>query len=212
MITINERGILRIQAFVLAMGVVFGGGALFFSGLVFGSTVAVSATVTGTVSCASSGSLSFGTVVVSSLTNATANASSSMACTAGNGCVMQINDVGSTTEPGLWNSTASHLIGSSNDSYAATSTLAAGTEGYGIQVATTSVGAGATLAINPNFLYATSTNTVGGLTIATANYASSTAPITTAREALIYSKLATSVSTAGGSYADTLTIGCTSND
>jgi hypothetical protein len=49
---------------------------------------------------------------------------------------------------------------------------------------------------------------VGGLTTSTITLASSSAEISTAREVLIFPQAAISAATPGGSYSDTLTLGC----
>ena len=113
-----------------------------------------------------------------------------------------MQDSGGSGNPGLWNASASDIILSE------TATLSAGTEGYGIQAATSSGGSGGLLAISP--VYAKSGNDVGGLSTTPLVLASSTAAITD-REVIVAHKAAISPITASGSYADTITYSCVGN-
>jgi len=87
-------------------------------------------------------------------------------------------------------------------------TLSAGTEGYGIQAATTGTGSGGTLSINP--IYDKAGNNVGGLTTGGATLASSTIAVTN-REVVVTHKAAISTLTNAASYKDTITYSCVGN-
>ena len=174
------------------------------------SAVTVSASVSASISCSSNvGSTAFGTLTDASISTASPNASSTMSCANSSaGCTLYVKDAGSASNPGLWNSTSSALIESPNAAYSATSTLAAGTEGYGIQAATTTAGTGATLTIAAKFNQ--TGNTVGGFTLSNVTVASSTATSSN-REVVVTHKAAIDSATPAGSYNDTITYECTAN-
>lgn len=174
------------------------------------SAVTVSASVAATISCSTSTSTTaFGTLTDSAVSTSTPTVSSTMACSnSAAGCTLSVKDTGSGANPGLWNSTASSLIESPDAAFNATATLVAGTEGYGIQAATTSAGSGALL--NPAPRYLQTGNTVGGLTTTTQTLASSTAT-TSGREILVTHRAAIAASTPAGDYTDTITYSCTAN-
>jgi hypothetical protein len=115
---------------------------------------------------------------------------------------LSVQDAGNGASPGLATTTPAYLIPSAN------ATLSAGTEGYGIQAATTAVGSGAVL--NVNSIYEKIGNDVGGLTIANTTIASSSAAFTN-REILVTHKAAIGILTNAGSYTDTITYSCTGN-
>jgi hypothetical protein len=133
-----------------------------------------------------------------------------MSCAnSGLGCSLYVKDAGSGSNPGLYKSTSpTYLIPSPNAAFDATSTLAAGTEGYGIQATTTTAGSGATLTIAAR--YNQSGNTVGGLTLTNTTLSSSNATSAN-RETVVTHKAAISTLTAAGSYSDTITYECTAN-
>ncbi len=174
------------------------------------SAVTVSATVTATISCSSNNSsTAFGTLTTASISTSTPNASTTISCeNSSAGCTLYAKDAGGGGNPGLWNSTSSVLIPSPNAAYNATSTLAAGTVGFGIQAATTTVGTGAVLGLAVR--YNQTGNTVGGLTVINLTVASTTATSSN-REVVVTHKAAISSLTAGGTYNDTITYECTAN-
>lgn len=174
------------------------------------SQVTVSANVAATISCSTSAtSTSFGTLTDSAVATASPNVSSTMACTNSSaGCTLYVKDAGSGSNAGLWNSAASSLIESPDSSFSATSTLVAGTEGYGIQATTTTAGSGATLTIATR--YNQSGNTVGGLATTTLTLASASAT-SSGREVIVTHKAAIAAGTPAGSYSDTITYECTAN-
>ena len=172
------------------------------------SAVTVSATVSAVISCSSNiSSTDFGTLTDSVIATSTPNASTTMSCSnSSTGCTLSVNDAGSGVNPGLWSSP--NLIESPNAAYNATTTLAAGTKGFGIQAATTTVGSGGVLGIALRFTY--TGNTVGGLTTTTLTLASSTSASTN-KEVVLTHKAAIATATLGGSYSDTITYSCTAN-
>jgi hypothetical protein len=171
--------------------------------------VTVSATVGTSVTCnLSTTTTNFGTIDTSAVFTSSPNVTTTVSCNPAAGCRVEIKDQGNTTTPGLYNSAANHLIPSPAAGFPATATLVAGTEGYGIQAATTSAGSGATLSLNSR--YVQTGNTVGGLTTTTIQLASSTSP-TANREVVVTHKSAVSGLTPAGNYQDTITYQCTSN-
>ncbi|GIW66538.1 MAG: hypothetical protein KatS3mg095_0436 [Candidatus Parcubacteria bacterium] len=173
------------------------------------TNVTVSATVGTSVTCnLSTTTTNFGTIDTNAVYTSSPNVTTTVSCNPAAGCKVEINDQGSGSQPGLWNSTASHLIPSPDSAFSATANLSAGTEGYGIQAATTSAGSGATLSLNSR--YVQTGNTVGGLTTTTIQLASSTSP-TANREIVVTHKAAVSGLTSAGNYQDTITYSCSSN-
>ncbi|MFA6494861.1 MAG: hypothetical protein WC246_00650 [Candidatus Paceibacterota bacterium] len=176
------------------------------SGTLFGSYQnypQVTMASSGTVSCSTSPSTTgFGTLTLSGVATASSNTTTTLSCTYGAGCTLYVSDAGSGSSAGLWASAVSHLIGSAN------STLVAGTEGYGIQAATSSAGSGATLTLAS--AYNQTGNTVGGLLLSQTSLASSTASFT-GREVVTTHKAAINGVTPAGSYADTITYSCVGN-
>jgi len=168
------------------------------------SAVTVSASITAVISCSTNtGSTDFGTWTDTSIKIATPNASSTMSCAnSAGGCTLYVKDAGNAGNPGLWNSTVSYLIAS------ASSTLAGGTEGYGLQATSTVTGGGDTLDFNAT--YNKSGNDVGGLLTTNVTLASTNAT-SSDRETVVTHKAAVAASTPSGSYADTITYECTAN-
>ncbi|MCS6789236.1 MAG: hypothetical protein NZ484_01555 [Patescibacteria group bacterium] len=117
--------------------------------------------------------------------------------------------MGSTSSPGLYKGDApTYLIPSPNAVFSATATLVAGTDGYGIQAATTTAGSGSILSLNPR--YNQTGSVVGGLTTTTLTLASSSAT-TSNRQVLVTHRVAVSASTPSGNYSDTITYSCVAN-
>jgi hypothetical protein len=170
-----------------------------------GDTVTVSATVGTTVTCnTATSTTAFGTLTTASVFTATPNVTSTLSCNTAAGCTLFVNDLGHSSNPGLYNSTSTGYLIASADA----SPLTAGTEGYGIQATTTANGSGGTLTINPK--YNKTGSNVGGLLTSSTALASSTVPV--ASREVVVSHLATiSGLTAAGSYSDTITYSCTGN-
>jgi len=181
-------------------------------------TVTVTASVTSQLSCSTDiTTTGFGTLTDSSVATSTANASSTMSCnneTAG--CTLSINDLGDGTNGGLWNSTSSNLLESPNAAFAATATLAAGTEGFGIRATTGTAGGGQIFTLLDRFDVSADGELggagadVGGLTTTTLTLASTTAS-TSGREVIVVHRAAIATLTAGGTYNDTITYSCLAN-
>ena len=178
--------------------------------LVLGSDVTVSATVSQTVSCAASTSTTaFGTLTTSAVSTSTPDVTITMSCNYASGCTLKVQDDGNATNPGLYSTTVAYLIGSADAAYADTATLAAGTEGYGIQGSTNANGSGGTLTIATR--YNQTGNAVGGFEITDQSISSSTEPIAN-RETVVKHKAAISgLTKAATNYSDILTYSCTGN-
>ena len=170
------------------------------------SNVAVTAEVTTTITCDSSpGSTAFGTLSSTATITASPNASTTMACAnSGTGCVLYVKDANA----GLATDTPSHTIHSPNAAANASTTLAAGTEGYGIQATSTAAGGSGNL-LPVELRYAVTDNDVGGLVVGSETQALASAnSTTTGREVLITHIAAISDATPGALYEDTITYSC----
>jgi len=170
------------------------------------SNVAVTAEVTTTITCDSSpGSTAFGTLSSTATSTASPNASTTMACAnSGTGCVLYVKDANA----GLATDTPSHTIPSPNAAANASTTLAAGTEGYGIQATSTAAGGSGNL-LPVDSRYAVTDNDVGGLVVGSETQALASAnSTTTGREVLITHIAAISDATPGALYEDTITYSC----
>ena len=178
--------------------------------LVLGDDVTVSATVSATVSCtASTSTTAFGTLTTSAVSTSTPDVTITMSCNYASGCTLKVQDDGNATNPGLYSTTVAYLIGSADAAYADTATLAAGTEGYGIQGSTNANGSGGTLTIATR--YNQTGNAVGGFEITDQSISSSTEPIAN-RETVVKHKAAISgLTKAATNYSDILTYSCTGN-
>ncbi len=165
----------------------------------FVATYSVAATVSCTTEPASTG---FGTLTIGSVHTATSTATTTMSCTYGSGCTLYVKDAGDTSNPGLYNATATDVVDS------ATETLIAGTEGYGIQAATTSAGTGTELELAA--VYFKTGNDVGALALTNQELASSTTTFDS-REIVITHKATISGLNKPGNYTDTITYECVGN-
>ncbi len=173
------------------------------------TNVSVSATVVQTVSCTpATTTTAFGNIDTSAVFTSSPNVTTTVSCNPSGGCTVTIKDQGNGTNGGLWNSSASYLIPSPAAGFPNTASLSAGTDGYGIQAATTSAGSGSTLSLNS--IYNQTGNTVGKLTTTTQTLASSSSP-TANREIVVTHKAAVSGLAPSGSYADTITYNCSAN-
>lgn len=164
-----------------------------------------------TVSCSTDiSSTALGTLSASSISTASPNASTTMSCSGtASGCTLYVKDAGSGANPGLYKSVSpTKLIPSPNVAFNTTATLAAGTEGFGVQATTTSAGSGGTLTLSNR--YNQIGNVVGGLSLTDLALASSTVDVTD-REVITTHKAAISGNTLSGSYSDTITYSCIAN-
>ena len=147
------------------------------------------------------------TSVATSSTDATSTNSSSGTF------FLKIYSAGTNTAgyPGaIWGAAAGAVVESPNAALSASATLVAGTEGYGVQAATTS---GSNLLIAPRYNYASSTiHTVGGLaTSGTSQIIASSGAAISNEIVQVTHKMAVAPSTPGGSYSDTIYYTCSSS-
>ncbi len=166
--------------------------------VVLTATVAPSITFTLSANASDFGELSTG-----SITTSTPNITLTIGTNAANGYEISVEDTGDTSNPGLYNSAGPDIIGSADAAYANTATLAAGTEGYGIQASS----AGATI----DARYLQTVNDVGGLELTATPLATYAIPMTANHTITIVHMAAISTFTAAGSYTDTLTYIATAN-
>lgn len=187
------------KTFIAAMLV--GGSLLVFLSLslfeqaAFSATVSLTATVGTSITCTlSTSTTAFGTLTSGAVSTAAPNVTSTVTTNDGLGFSLNISDTGLAT------SSPSYAIAST------TGTLAAGTEGWGIQATSTSGGSGT---VTLDSIYNVSGNTVGKIGVSRV-LASSSAAVTS-RNILITHLAAISASTQAGSYSDTITYSCTGN-
>jgi len=155
----------------------------------------------------SANSSAFGTLSTGSVTNAGTDITLTAGTNSANGYTVTVKDTGSGSNPGLYSSTASYLIGSTNASYDDGPTaLSAGTEGYGICVSATT--GSPTVATRYNTC---STTNVGGLEIAATTIISRATQMSSNDTATVKHKAAIASFTKAGSYTDTLTYIATGN-
>jgi hypothetical protein len=172
-------------------------------------TVTVTASVPTYVACSfSTTTTAFGTIDPSAVYTSSPNVTTTVSCNPAAGCQVQVKDQGNGTYGGLYNSAANYLIPSPAAGFPATATLVAGTEGYGIQAATTTAGSGGILSLNS--IYNQTGNTVGRLSTTSVILASSSQPVAN-REIVVTHKAAVSGLTPAGSYQDIITYDCVSN-
>jgi len=208
-ITITSENFTEIEYSLLATNNAVNGGSYCFR-LVKGDgslldtyNVYAQATISGAaqISCSlSSTSTSFAVLSPSNVSTSSPDITLTVSATSTSGVNISVNDVGNSANPGLYKSTPPTYLIQSQDA-----TLSAGTDGYGIQAATTTAGSGAIL--NLSSKYNKTGNNVGGLTTTTTQLASSTADLTN-REIIIKHKAAVSFSVPTGNYSDTITYTC----
>lgn len=203
---------LKILAYVLILSSVFLPFIEFFyfQYLFAQTNVSVSATVSTSVTCnVSTTTTAFGNINASAVYTSSPNVTTTVSCNPGAGCTVTIKDQGDNTNGGLWKSDSpTYLIPSPASGFPATATLVAGTDGYGVQAATTTAGSGGTLSLNSIYTYGG--DTVGKLATTTQTLASSSQPVAN-RQVVVTHKAAVSGLAYAGNYADTITYSCASN-
>ncbi|MCP6718036.1 MAG: hypothetical protein KJI70_00610 [Patescibacteria group bacterium] len=166
--------------------------------------VTISATVGSGISCNfSTNTASFGTLTTGSVT--TAYGSTTVNLNSNAVAVLKAQDDGDTSDPGLYYAGGPDLIGSADGSFGNTSSLGAGTEGYGLQATSTDFGTAMTIAAR--YDNASTTSDVGGFEITDVNVASSTGAVVDAR-LILYYQAAISGANLAGSYSDIITYTC----
>ncbi|MCX6806533.1 MAG: hypothetical protein NT135_00160 [Candidatus Berkelbacteria bacterium] len=167
-------------------------------------TATVDPSITFTLSANSS---DFGALLLGSVTNSSPDITLTVGTNAGTGYTVTVRDVGNTTNPGLYNSTANYIIGSTNTAYAdGPTTLANGTEGYGLYVLSTT----GSPTVASRYNGGTGTQ-VGGLEVSDTTIISRITSMSANDTATIRHRAAIAAFTAAGSYSDTLTYIATGN-
>ena len=165
--------------------------------------VVVSATVDPSLTFSlSANTTAFGVLAPGVVDTADTNITLTIGTNGFGGYSISVRDAGSTTNPGLYNSSASSLIGSADGTYHHDGNLASVAEGFGLQI---TCSAGCTTGTDVAADWRVGSDTVGGLTLAAKNvvtYASST---TADHTLAVVHKAKASASTKAGSYTDTLT-------
>ncbi|MCS7200860.1 MAG: hypothetical protein NZ822_01775 [Patescibacteria group bacterium] len=174
------------------------------------TNVSVSATVATSITCNfSTTTTAFGNIDTSAVFTSSPNVTTTISCNPGAGCNITVRDQGDGTNGGLYKSSApTYLIPSPAAGFPATANLTAGTDGYGIQAATTSAGSGGILTLNS--IYNQTGNTVGRLSTTSVELASSSQPVSN-RQVVITHRAAVGGLAPAGSYSDTITYQCVSN-
>jgi len=121
---------------------------------------------------------------------------------------LTVYDTGSSSYGGGLNKSGNGFIESPNTAFDASTSLVAGTEGYGLQAATTS---GTNLKISAKYYYASSSSVVVGriATPTTGTVVASSSVAVTSEMVAATLKAAAAITTPGGAYTDTLTFTCT---
>ena len=163
----------------------------------FTVSASVDPTITFSISATST---DFG-VVSTSVKTSSPNITLETSTNATAGYNITIQDQGDGANPGLYNSTASYLLGSADASYNNTANLSS-VAGYGIQATS------ATATIDAR--YAQTSNTVGGYE-RTAQPLASYNGVADAQTVVITSKAKVTGSAPAGSYSDTVTVIATAN-
>lgn len=143
----------------------------------------------------------FGVVTSTGVKTASPNVVLQTSTNAGSGYVITVHDAGNTTNPGLYNSVATYLLGSANATYDNTADLNS-VAGYGVQASS----ATATIAAD----YNQSGTTVGGYKLTAKQIASYGGPASAQQVTLVH-KAKVLGSAPAGSYSDTITVIATAN-
>ena len=165
--------------------------------------VTLNATVDPSITFALSAHVSnFNTLAPGVVDTADTNITLTIGTNGNGGYTVNVKDAGSGSNPGLWNATASAIIGSADASYNATADLTAVSVGYGLQASCT---AGCTTATDITSDFRQGSDTVGGVTLADKLLANYTSAPTANHTIAIVHKAKAATFTKAGSYTDVLT-------
>lgn len=160
----------------------------------------------------SANSSAFGTLSTSAIDIADTNITLTVGTNAQSGYTVTAQDSGSGTNPGLYNSNASALIGSTDSSFSNGPTdLTPGTEGYGICAYGSSGSPTIAARYTSGGAGCASDDWVGGLEITATTIFSRATSMTANDAAIVVHKAAIANWTAAGSYTDTITYIATGN-
>lgn len=173
----------------------------------------MTATVTESVTCTSAGSPTFSSLTSASVSSANVRATTTVSCNSANGCSLTLRDQGNGNGTsgngggGLYKSLApTDTIESGGG---ASSTLSAGTDGFGVQAFTSTAGSGAGLSVVSRYV-GLSGNDVGNVSTTNITVASGSSPLS-GREFAVNAVAAVAALTRAGTYTDTLIYSCTGN-
>ncbi len=170
--------------------------------LLTGDQISVTASVDPTITFSlDHASTDFGTISSTSVKTSSPNITFTTSTNANSGYTISVQDQGNNTNPGLYNSVSSYLLGSADASYDSSANLDS-VAGYGIQATS----ATATIAAH----YNQSSDTVGGYTRTPQTLASFNG-VANSQAVTITSKAKVLGSAPAGSYVDTVTVVATAN-
>lgn len=210
----KERNFLAAYFAVTVFFLIFFFGAMTLLLPARADNVLITGTVTESVACTSAGSPTFSSITISSVATADVRATTTLSCNSANGCSLTLRDQGDGNgsngngAAGLYKSVApTDLIDST--STAATTTLAAGVDGFGLQAFTSTAGSGAGLTVVSRDAGLTG-DIVGNTSTTNITVASGSSPLGN-REFAVVAKTAVYALTRSGTYTDTLIYACTAN-
>jgi hypothetical protein len=171
------------------------------------TAVSVTATVAQNITCSTAqSSTAFGTLSSASITTSSPNATTTMSCgNVSGGCTLYVRDVNG----GLATTSPAKTIQSASAGFTATTTLVAGTEGFGLQATSSATASpsGQAFTFAARYAWPESGNIVGGATTTNQTVVSTTAT-TSGRAIEVRHKAAISDVTPAAIYTDTLTYEC----
>lgn len=153
-------------------------------------------------------STNFGTLAPGVVDTADTNITLQVGTNAANGYTISVKDAGNNSNPGLYSSSSSTLIGSADGSYNATADLSTAGSGYGIQASCT---AGCTTGSHISSNYRQGTDVVGGLTLTASVLATFPSTLSADHTIQVVHKAKAASTTPAGSYSDTITYVATGN-
>jgi len=156
----------------------------------------------------SANSTSFGILAPGVVDTADTNITLTVGTNAASGYSINVKDAGSSTNPGLYNSTATAIIGSADGSYNNTGDLSSVPSGYGLQASCT---AGCTTNTDIDSRFRQGSDTVGGLEITDIPLATYASTLSADHTISIVHKAKSASATPAGTYTDTLTYVATGN-
>lgn len=172
-------------------------------------SVVVNASVDPTISFSlSANSTTFGTLAPGIIDTADTSITLTVGTNAASGYTVNVKDTGNSTNPGLYNSTASSIIGSADSTYGNTGDLSSLPYGYGLQAQCT---AGCTTGTDIASRFRQGSDIVGGLEVTDIQLATFGSALSADHTIVITHKAKSSNTTPAGSYTDTVTYIATGN-
>ncbi len=156
----------------------------------------------------SANSTDFGVLSPGVVDTADTNVTLTVGTNAASGYTISVRDAGNTTNPGLYNSSATAIIGSADGSYNDTGDLSSVGSGYGLQIACT---AGCTTGTHVNTRWRQGSNVVGGLELTDTEVVTFSSTLSADHTLSVVHKAKSSSTHSAGTYTDTLTYIATGN-